>query len=34
VMLRRLLHDDHVDRIATAVRPLGLGWFEAHPATA
>jgi TolB-like protein len=34
VMLRRLLHDDHVDRIATAVRPLGLGWFEAQPATA
>ena len=28
VMLRRLLHDDHVDAIAAAVRPLGLGWFR------
>jgi len=28
VMLRRLLHDEQVDAIAAAVRPLGLGWFE------
>ncbi len=28
VMMRRLLHDDHVDAIAAAVAPLGLGWFE------
>lgn len=27
-MLRRLLHDDHVDAIAAALAPLGLGWFE------
>lgn len=27
-MLRRLLHDDHVDAIAAALEPLGLGWFE------
>jgi len=28
VMLRRLLHDEHVDAIAAALVPLGLGWFE------
>lgn len=28
VMLRRLLHDEHVDAIAAALEPLGLGWFE------
>lgn len=27
-MMRRLLHDDHVDAIAAALEPLGLGWFE------
>lgn len=27
VMLRRLLHDDHIDAIAAAIAPLGLGWF-------
>jgi len=28
VMLRRLLHDGHVDAIAASLVPLGLGWFE------
>jgi TolB-like protein len=28
VMLRRLLHDDHVDAIAAALSPLRLGWFN------
>lgn len=28
VMMRRLLHDDHVDAIAAALAPLELGWFE------
>lgn len=27
-MMRRLLHDDHVDAIAAALQPLDLGWFE------
>lgn len=27
-MMRRLLHDDHVDAIAATLEPLGLGWFE------
>jgi TolB-like protein len=27
-ILRRLLHDDHVDAIAAALAPLNLGWFE------
>jgi len=26
-MMRRLLHDDHVDAIAAALAPLKLGWF-------